>query len=68
MTPILLGIPFAAVLAIILLSIGLRPARVAVVWLALVLAVGAASLVTGGATDAPSHPPETVARTSAERA
>lgn len=62
MSIILLGIPLAAVLAIILLSIGLRPARVFAVWLALVVLSSATSLLVGG-DDAP--PPDSTAAATA---
>ena len=70
MTPLLLGIPLAAILALILLSVGVRPARVAAVWAAVVIVIGAASFVLapteGDAAPAPA--PAKAARTAAERA
>ncbi len=40
MTTILLGVPFLAVLTIILVSVGVRPHRALIVWLVLLFALG----------------------------
>jgi len=62
MSLILLGIPLAAVLAIILLSIGVRPARVAAVWLAIVLLLSATALLVGDDEAGPAEAQASAAR------
>jgi hypothetical protein len=44
MSIVLLGVPLAAVLAIILVAVGMRPARVFALWAALVVVLSVSTL------------------------